>query len=104
MVGIAGVSGNGQKLLSRALSGEDQRADAAKHPGDGGPERRAHGPASARALGPHFVPEERLGRARCPPWAWRTTLLLTRTGRVSGSGWIRWGLQNMQGTSSGASR
>jgi ABC-type uncharacterized transport system ATPase subunit len=31
------------------------------------------GPGQRRALGLHFVPEERLGRGAVPTWAWRTT-------------------------------
>jgi simple sugar transport system ATP-binding protein len=77
VVGIAGVSGNGQKELMYALSGEDTRAAPAmvqvlgKGVGRMGPRRR-------RALGLHFVPEERLGRGAVPSMGLAHNLLLTR--------------------------
>jgi simple sugar transport system ATP-binding protein len=92
VVGIAGVSGNGQKELMYALSGEDCRAPkgsisigdtdvSAAHPGD------------RRSLGMHFVPEERLGRGAVPTLSLAHNLLLTRTGAISfprfAGGWIR---------------
>ena len=61
MVGVAGVSGNGQKELLYALSGEDTRADASMIQVFGQAAARM-GPGARRALGVHFVPDERLGR------------------------------------------
>ena len=90
VVGIAGVSGNGQKELLYALSGEDQRADAASVQVAGQNAGRM-GPAQRRALGLHFVPEERLGRGAVPTMGLAHNLLLTRTDSVSGSGWIKVG-------------
>jgi len=92
VVGIAGVSGNGQKELMYALSGEDCRAPknsirmgdtdvSALHPGE------------RRKLGLHFVPEERLGRGAVPNLSLAHNLLLTRTESISlpklAGGWIK---------------
>ncbi|WP_348703906.1 ABC transporter ATP-binding protein [Acidovorax soli] len=90
VVGIAGVSGNGQKELLYALSGEDQRAEPASIQVAGQNAGRM-GPRQRRALGLHFVPEERLGRGAVPTMSLAHNLLLTRTNAVSGSGWIRMG-------------
>ena len=90
VVGIAGISGNGQKELLSALSGEDQRADATmvqlagKNAGRLNPRRR-------RALGLHFVPEERLGRGAVPSMSLAHNLLLTRSNAVGMGGWLRMG-------------
>ncbi len=65
ILGVAGVSGNGQQELMAALSGEDARAPAdairlfGQPIGDHSPRRR-------RRAGLHFVPEERLGRGAVP--------------------------------------
>ena len=90
VVGIAGVSGNGQKELLYALSGEDQRAGPASIQVAGQNAGRM-GPGQRRALGLHFVPEERLGRGAVPTMGLAHNLLLTRTNAVSGSGWIQVG-------------
>jgi simple sugar transport system ATP-binding protein len=87
VVGIAGVSGNGQRELLYALSGEDTRAAAAMIEVAGKPAGRM-GPAHRRRLGLHFVPEERLGRGAVPGMGLAHNLLLTRTNAVHGSGWI----------------
>ena len=87
VVGIAGVSGNGQKELLYALSGEDTRASASAVSVQG----RAVGklsPMQRRALGLHFVPEERLGRGAVPQLALSRNLLLTRRQAVGKGGWI----------------
>ncbi len=90
IVGIAGVSGNGQQEMLAALSGEDPRA----HP----PAVRlfdvpigALGPARRRRLGLHFVPEERLGRGAVPSLSLMQNMLLTRADRhtVGPGGWLR---------------
>jgi ABC-type uncharacterized transport system ATPase subunit len=90
ILGVAGVSGNGQQELMAALSGEDDRA-----PGDairlfGQPIGR-HSPRRRRHAGLHFVPEERLGRGAVPSLSLAQNTLLTRTEAVTRFGWIRAG-------------
>ena len=92
VVGIAGVSGNGQKELMYALSGEDVRAK----PGTilmGDVDVSSTNPAQRRKLGLHFVPEERLGRGAVPTLGLAHNLLLTRQEAIAypglGGGWIR---------------
>ena len=90
ILGIAGVSGNGQQELMAALSGEDPRApqgslhlfgrDISRQP-----------PRARRAAGLHFVPEERLGRGAVPTLSLAANTLLTRTEAVAGAGWVRTG-------------
>jgi simple sugar transport system ATP-binding protein len=87
VVGIAGVSGNGQKELLYALSGEDTRA-AQSAVALGGVDAGHLNPMQRRALGLHFVPEERLGRGAVPQLALRRNLLLTRHEAVSQWGWV----------------
>ena len=87
VVGIAGVSGNGQRELLYALSGEDTRAAPAAVRVAGQPAGRL-GPAQRRRLGLHFVPEERLGRGAVPSLGLAHNLMLTRTDAVGRSGWI----------------
>ena len=116
VVGIAGVSGNGQKELLAALSGEDTRAapgsieivgpgagrqgpgagrqgqDAGRQGQDAGRQGQdvsRQGPGARRALGLHFVPEERLGRGAVPSMDLAHNLLLTRAEAVAAGGWIR---------------
>src|SRR5918993_175601 len=88
VVGIAGVSGNGQKELLYALSGEDTRAEPAMVEVFGRPAARLR-PRRRRALGLHFVPEERLGRGAVPTLGLAHNLLLTRSDAVGRGGWIR---------------
>ncbi len=88
VVGIAGVSGNGQKELLAALSGEDTRADANAVVVKGESAGRL-GPKQRRVLGLHFVPEERLGRGAVPSLALARNLLLTRSEAVGAGGWLR---------------
>ena len=76
VVGIAGVSGNGQKELLYALSGEDTRCKPSMIQVFGQDAGRM-GPAARRALGVHFVPEERLGRGAVPGMALADNALLT---------------------------
>jgi general nucleoside transport system ATP-binding protein len=87
ILGVAGVSGNGQKELMAALSGEDPRAPPASIQMGGQPVAQ-QGPSQRRALGLHFVPEERLGRGAVPLLSLAQNTLLTRTEAVSRSGWI----------------
>jgi simple sugar transport system ATP-binding protein len=87
IVGIAGVSGNGQRELLYALSGEDVRAtpDSIRLAGQAVGDQ---GPAQRRALGLHFVPDERLGRGAVPSLSLAHNLLLTRSEAISNAGWI----------------
>jgi general nucleoside transport system ATP-binding protein len=87
IVGIAGVSGNGQQELMAALSGEDPRAAPGCIRLKNLDIARA-GPRARRALGLHFVPEERLGRGAVPSLSLAHNALLTRTEAVSKHGWI----------------
>jgi general nucleoside transport system ATP-binding protein len=88
ILGVAGVSGNGQQELLAALSGEDPRAAASSITLFGQAVGRA--PAQARrALGLHFVPEERLGRGAVPSLSLAHNTLLTRTHTLGAGGWIR---------------
>jgi simple sugar transport system ATP-binding protein len=76
IVGIAGVSGNGQQELLAALSGEAPLAQASAIQICG--TRAAHlGAAARRELGLCFVPEERLGRATVPSMSLADNALLT---------------------------
>ena len=87
IVGIAGVSGNGQRELLYALSGEDTRA-----PADSicmqGQAVGSQGPAQRRKRGLHFVPDERLGRGAVPSLSLAHNLLLTRDDAINSAGWI----------------
>jgi simple sugar transport system ATP-binding protein len=91
VVGIAGVSGNGQRELLYALSGEDCRAPKGSICMDAADVSALH-PGSRRKLGLHFVPEERLGRGAVPALSLAHNLLLTRTESIShpriAGGWI----------------
>jgi general nucleoside transport system ATP-binding protein len=89
ILGIAGVSGNGQQELLAALSGESTRA----------PERSVRlfgsdiakkNPTKRRAGGLHFVPEERLGRGAVPTMSLAQNTLLTRAAEVVGKPPLAW--------------
>jgi len=95
ILGVAGVSGNGQQELMAALSGEDGRAPAASVTLFGQDISRAS-PARRRKLGLHFVPEERLGRGAVPPLGLDENTLLTRHEAVGPLGWIRRGVLRQQ--------
>jgi len=87
VVGIAGVSGNGQRELLFTLSGEDTRTDAqAIRLLDQAVGKL--GPAERRKAGLHFVPEERLGRGAVPSLSLAHNMLLTRSEAIGTSGWI----------------
>ncbi len=88
IVGIAGVSGNGQQELMAALSGEDTRAAPASIELFGNPIGNKP-PQVRRQAGLHFVPEERLGRGAVPPLSLAQNTLLTRTEAVGRGGWLR---------------
>ena len=88
ILGIAGVSGNGQQELMAALSGEDTRLA----PGQlhlFGADIAGASASKRRRLGLHFVPEERLGRGAVPTLSLAQNTLLTRTENVTSMGWIR---------------
>ena len=76
IVGIAGVSGNGQQELLRAISGEERLAE--RFPVQIlGTEAGRLGPARRRELGLCFVPEERLGRGAVPSMSLADNAILT---------------------------
>jgi simple sugar transport system ATP-binding protein len=76
IVGIAGVSGNGQKELMAALSGERTLKSERPITLNGVPVGRADA-ATRRSLGLAFVPEERLGRGAVPEMSLFENALLT---------------------------
>ncbi|GAA4013823.1 ABC transporter ATP-binding protein [Actimicrobium antarcticum] len=76
ILGVAGVSGNGQQELLAALSGEDPRAESATVTLHGEPVGRMNA-AGRRARGLGFVPEERLGRGAVPELSLAHNILLS---------------------------
>jgi general nucleoside transport system ATP-binding protein len=91
VLGLAGVSGNGQQELLAALSGEDTRA-AAQSVQLMGQDVSKKSPVQRRALGLHFVPEERLGRGAVPPMSLAQNMLLTSTQALNRKGvYALWG-------------
>jgi simple sugar transport system ATP-binding protein len=87
IVGIAGISGNGQKELLSALSGEAIHS----HTGEirlGELNATTLRPAERRELGLTFVPEERLGRGAVPSMTLAQNALLTG----AGAGMVRHGV------------
>ncbi|MEZ5448698.1 MAG: ATP-binding cassette domain-containing protein [Thiolinea sp.] len=93
IVGIAGVSGNGQQELLYALSGEkpSKAAEADQVRINGQPAAHLR-PAQRRKLGLRFVPEERLGRGAVPQMSLTLNALLTgHDAGMSRSGLIRYG-------------
>ena len=89
ILGIAGVSGNGQQELLAALSGEDRRAPP-QTVQLAGEAVGALGPAQRRKRGLHFIPEERLGRATAPSLSLEQNMLLTaRPADTTRAGLIR---------------
>jgi general nucleoside transport system ATP-binding protein len=95
VVGIAGVSGNGQAELLFALSGEDAHAPVGSIRVAGHDVSHLP-PGRRRALGLHFVPEERLGRGAVPTLSLAQNLLLSRRDAVGAGGWIRLGALKAQ--------
>ena len=97
VLGIAGVSGNGQKEMLYALSGEDVRAPAGSL-WMGDVDVSGMHPGQRRKLGQQFVPEERLGRGAVPTVGLAHNLLLTRDEALSNrgfaGGWI--GLRKLE--------
>ncbi len=76
IVGIAGISGNGQKELLAALSGEHPVVDAKAVVLNGIAAGRLDA-AARRGLGMAFVPEERMGRGAVPEMSLAENALLT---------------------------
>ena len=75
IVGIAGISGNGQNALLALLAGERlARAESVRL--DGAP-IGALGPRERRALGLRYVPEERIGHGAVPELSLAENALLT---------------------------
>ncbi|HRP24539.1 ABC transporter ATP-binding protein [Thauera sp.] len=92
IVGIAGVSGNGQQELLRAISGEEALSE--KFPVQVcGVEAGRLSPGQRRRLGLAFVPEERLGRGAVPGLSLTDNALLTaaRTQGLLAGGFLRSG-------------
>ncbi|MBV6272345.1 ABC transporter ATP-binding protein [Alcaligenaceae bacterium CGII-47] len=91
ILGIAGVSGNGQQELMALLSGEDTRGASQSTLLDG----KAIGQRPAawrRARGLAFVPEERLGRGAVPEMSLAQNILLSHQGpETVRSGFVRQG-------------
>ncbi|WP_269499847.1 ABC transporter ATP-binding protein [Castellaniella sp. S9] len=91
ILGIAGVSGNGQQELMTALSGEDVRAaaDSVRIDGEAAGQRTA---AWRRGRGLAFVPEERLGRGAVPELSLARNILLShQDGATVWRGFVREG-------------
>jgi simple sugar transport system ATP-binding protein len=79
VLGIAGVSGNGQQELLAALSGETMFADPQVITIDGKPAANLD-PRQRRAIGLSSVPEDRLGRGAIPSLPLSENALLTNGG------------------------
>ncbi|KKW68130.1 ABC transporter [Lampropedia cohaerens] len=88
IVGIAGISGNGQNELMQVLSGEDTRAPADSVTIHGTPAAQLSPQQRRQRHRLHFVPEERLGRATVPSMSLAHNLLLTRALTAGPLGWI----------------
>lgn len=82
ILGIAGVSGNGQQALVSALSGEDPRVPPRTIWFDG-EDLANHSPSNRRRKGLRTVPEQRLGHGAVPSLSLAQNTLLTRTEGVS---------------------
>lgn len=94
ILGIAGVAGNGQNELMRALTGEflASRKDAVVMNGE---PVGSMGPSLRRVRGMCFVPEKRLGHAAAPDMTlWENTVLSART-RM---GLQKWGFLKLRET------
>jgi len=90
ILGVAGVSGNGQRELLCALAGESSsrlRGSIRWR----GTDITDTGPKERRRLGLRFVPEERLGRAVVPSLSLAQNTLLTRPEAVTRAGFWRRG-------------
>ncbi|MDX3907202.1 MAG: ABC transporter ATP-binding protein [Pigmentiphaga sp.] len=91
IMGVAGVSGNGQALLLSALSGEAPGVPDEAVQLKGQPIGRL-GPAARRARGLRAIPEERLGRGCVPDMGLDDNFLLTMApAEAAHGGWLRKG-------------
>ncbi len=88
VVGIAGVSGNGQRELLMALSGEDVRSSPQSIELMG-QSVGAWGPRQRREAGLHVVAEDRLGRNVVAEMSLQDNMMLTREETLSAQGLIR---------------
>jgi simple sugar transport system ATP-binding protein len=88
IVGIAGVSGNGQRELVEVISGERRLADAAAVTLCGAGVANL-GPRERRSRGLGFVPEERLGRGVVPSLTLTENVLLTASPSMVRHGLVR---------------
>lgn len=89
IIGIAGISGNGQQELAALISGELRAQSAEMIQIKGRPAGRL-GPLQRRKLGFSFVPEERLGRGAVPEMSLADNSLLTAHSRgMLSCGFIR---------------
>jgi len=87
ILGVAGVSGNGQNELLEVLSGENPSASRGSI-ALFGTDITGRPPRARRQLGLHYVPEERLGRAAAPSLSLAENTLLTRHEPVGRAGFI----------------
>ncbi|MES9903000.1 MAG: ABC transporter ATP-binding protein [Sedimenticola sp.] len=94
ILGIAGVAGNGQAELLRALSGE-RRAEPKAIRIDGRPCGDL-GPSQRRSIGLCYGPEERLGHASVPDMSLQENAFLTAHQRMNflSRGFIRFARRN----------
>jgi len=88
VLGIAGISGNGQAELLAALSGEDRNAPPETIWLFGSDVSRAT-VRKRRAQGLCYVPEERVGHGAVPNLSLAGNALLTRDELVTRGGWLR---------------
>ena len=94
IIGIAGVSGNGQQELLKAISGEVPSKDAQTLHLLGQEVGRMD-PADRRERGMCFVPEERLGRGAVPEFSLSENALLTGYVKSYKTGMVKNGLINL---------
>jgi ABC-type uncharacterized transport system ATPase subunit len=79
ILGIAGVAGNGQRHLVRALAGMDKPTEGTVE--IEGKDVTGRGPVAARRAGLSFVPEDGLGTGLVPDLTLTDNMLLTRPRR-----------------------
>lgn len=92
IVGIAGISGNGQQELLRVISGERLLAYDEGTIRFSGTDVGALDAAQRRQLGLGFVPEERLGRGAAPDMSLADNALLTGYLPAAQTGMVRHGV------------
>ena len=90
IVGIAGISGNGQSELLKAISGEQILNDASMLTLFDQPSGHCN-PVQRRRLGLGFVPEERLGRGAVPEMSLQKNTLLTGHAVAHDLEMVQWG-------------